>query len=104
HRQRLFEETLPVSAAELLRYGHREWDFGRQDQACEQYQVALEADPEMLSRLLDRAAALRDQGRPQEAIELLDRLQQDGRVTADEIDPLRWVLAAEAAETPVGPR
>jgi hypothetical protein len=91
-RRRLLEETLPRAPAAHLRYGHREWDFARQDQAWEHYRTALEADPQMLMPLKDRIVQLIAQGRPNEAMQLAQRLIALESVPADEAEVIRTLV------------
>jgi tetratricopeptide (TPR) repeat protein len=94
-RRRLLEETFPRAPAAHLRYGHREWDFARQEQAWEHYQTAMQADPQMLVLLKGRIAQLIEQGRPTEATQMAERLIGRANISADGAETIRRLVAPE---------
>ena len=73
-RHRLHDETLPNDAAGYLRAGFRRLDFGDEQRAGVAFQFAFEDDPAVTQQLLDHAAQLVQQGRPNTVQRLLEWL------------------------------
>lgn len=71
-RQRLFDETLPADAAGYVRYGFRSLDFGDHDGAFAAFEAGMQIDYKVAPDVLERAADLINQGRPQTAQQLID--------------------------------
>lgn len=96
-RQRLYEETLPKDARGFVRLGHRRLDFDDRDEAWAAYEAALELDPQVAPRLVVHARRLFDQGRPDAAKFLLDRLESSpaGKRIGEELAVAAFVVAVE---------
>ncbi|MCH7990525.1 MAG: hypothetical protein IID46_15395, partial [Planctomycetes bacterium] len=73
-RHRLSDETLPNDANGYLRAGFRKLDFGNEHGAGSEYQFGIEEDPAVAKQLLDHAARLVQQGRPNTVQRLLEWL------------------------------
>ncbi|MCH7686944.1 MAG: hypothetical protein IH899_09725 [Planctomycetes bacterium] len=73
-RHRLYDETLPNDAAGFLRAGFRRLDFGDEQGAGVAFQNGLDEDPLVAQQLLDHAAQLVQQGRPNTVERLLEWL------------------------------
>jgi tetratricopeptide (TPR) repeat protein len=73
-RHRLYDETLPNNANGYLRAGFRRLDFGNERGAGAAFELGIEEDPSVSQQLLDHAALLVQQGRPQTVQRLLEWL------------------------------
>ena len=73
-RHRLYDETLPNDAVGFLRAGFRRLEFGNEHGAGVAFQNGLDEDPSLGQQLLDHAAQLVQQGRPQTVQRLLEWL------------------------------
>ena len=96
-RHRLLQELAPQDWRGYLDHGHRELDFGNIEKAWEAYLQALKRDPDSAAKIVRRACELINQGRPEFAFRVLDRLRTT--VTSNDvlaqIDLAMLIAAAE---------
>ncbi|HEY6167439.1 MAG TPA: hypothetical protein VI454_05335, partial [Verrucomicrobiae bacterium] len=75
-RQKLYDETLPKDARGFLHQGFRQFDFDDEDAAWKSFQMAIGKDSGTARQLARHALELLDQGRPESARNLINRLNQ----------------------------